>query len=119
MNPLIWKLIKDYMTRSRGMGAPSETRIDESFNKAQDAYDEWLGSGGEPEYSQAWRVLQRAMEEEEDKKRRKPKKLKKASKGHSRFGRGGGGYLPSDLSGSLKDDSIKSRILGHRRKPWS
>jgi len=55
----------------------------------------------------------------QDPEKKKTKKLKKASKGHSRFGRGGGGYLPSDLSGSLKDDSIKSRILGHRRKPWS
>ena len=182
MNPAIWKLIRDYMSVSRG----DKYKVDpetEAFNKAQDAYDEWLGSGGEPEYSQSWRVLQRAMAEEQEgmeaamqegvpsdledsilsdlvaldqrelmldnvgiyekndpvyvkiesertklikqlegekgKKERKTKKLKKSSKGHSRFGRGGGGYLPSDLSGSLKDDSIKSRILGHRRKPWS
>ena len=38
---------------------------------------------------------------------------------HSRYGRMGGGYLPADISGSLKDDSMKSRILGHRRRPWS
>ena len=81
-------------------------------------YDNWLRSGGEPEYSESWRVFQRAIEEKKDEKRRKSKKLKKASKGHSRRG-GGGGYLPADISGSLKDDSIKSRILGHRRKPWS
>ena len=96
----IWQIIRDYMTGSRGVGAPSGTlskaewdeyynseaydraeaahldvgsgdlepwmREDESFNKAQDAYDEWLGSGGEPEHSQSWRVLQRAMAEEQE-----------------------------------------------------
>ena len=40
-------------------------------------------------------------------------------KGHSRSGRMGGGYLPADLAGNLKDSTMKSMILGHRRKPWN
>ena len=39
--------------------------------------------------------------------------------GHSRSGRMGGGYLPADLAGNLKDSTMKSMILGHRRKPWN
>ena len=64
MNPAIWKLIKDYMSVSRG----DKYKVDpetEAFNKAQDAYDEWLGSGGEPELHPSWGVLQRAMAEEQ------------------------------------------------------
>ena len=147
MNPKIWQLIKDYMTRSRGVGAPSGTlskaewdeyynseaydraeaahldvgsgdlepwmREDESFNRAHDAYDEWLGSGGEPEYSQSWSVLQRAIEEEKGKKR-KTKKLKKSSKGHSRYGRGGG-TIPMDV---LESKTAPRGLLGPRKRKY-
>ena len=65
-----------------------------------------------------WSLLIKETQKSQDKYIKKLKR-KIGKRVHSRFGRGGGGYLPSDLSGSLKDDSIKSRILGHRRKPWS
>ena len=56
MNPAIWKFIREYMNVSRG----------DKYKVDPETDDEWLGSGGEPEYSQSWRVLQRAMAEEQE-----------------------------------------------------
>ena len=85
---------------------------DDSYVES-DAYDEWLGSGGEPEYSQSWSVLQRAIEEEKGKKR-KTKKLKKSSKGHSRYGRGGGA-IPMDV---LESKTAPRGLLGPRKRKY-
>ena len=80
----------------------------EKYGLTLEEYKEWGVRGDTPE---ALADIKR--------ERKETRKLTKSKKGgHSRYG-SSGGYLPSDLSGSLKDDSIKSRILGHRRKPWS
>ena len=167
MNPAIWKFIRDYMNVSRG----DKYKVDpetEAFNKAQDVYDEWLGSGGEPEYSQSWRVLQRAMAEEqegmeaamqegvpsdledsilsdlvaldqrelmldnvgiyekndpvyvkiESERTKLIKQLegeKNRRRGHSRYGRSGGGGFPRDI---LDSKTTPRGLLGPRKRKY-
>ena len=95
---------------------PPGYRLPSGQEAAGEAYLSRKAEGISP--NENWSLLIKETQKSQDEyiKRRKKKIGKRV---HSRFGRGGGGYLPSDLSGSLKDDSIKSRILGHRRKPWS
>ena len=63
--------------------------------------------------SQSWSVLQRAIEEEKGEKR-KTKELKKSSRGHSRYGRGGGA-IPMDV---LESKTAPRGLLGPRKRKY-
>ena len=67
-------------------------------------------------FKERWALLQKETEKSQDKKIRNY--IKKATKGHSRSGAFGGGALPPDLTGTMKD-APRGLINKQRKKPWS
>lgn len=67
-------------------------------------------------FKERWALLKKETEKSQDKKIRNY--IKKATKGHSRSGAFGGGALPPDLTGAMKD-APRGLINKQRKKPWS
>ena len=95
---------------------PPGYRLPSGQEAAGEAYLSRKAEGISP--NENWSLLIKETRKSQDKYIKKWQK-RIGKRVHSRYGRMGGGYLPADISGSLKDDSMKSRILGHRRRPWS